>query len=382
MNLADAEIRQRLVLREDSGWEFKQIEFRGNRPVHPTRDDWADEITAFANASGGVLLCGVSDTGELQGLMPEQLVELDRLIAEVCTDSIKPALPVEIHHHEIDGKALIAVQVPKGSSLHECKGQSFIRVGASKRVMTSDERLRLSQAKTQARYLRYDEQTVPGTGFETLDESLWMPLLSADGRTDPRPALEKMRLLGADEGGNLCATVAGILSCCRNPEEWLPQACITATLYRGVDRASGQIDAQTIAGPLTRQIADAVAFAVRNMRVGAPQGPGPYRSAAVQYTGTVRGHHECGCSPRLLDAAAAVSVSRCSRTGLKFNRRVPWPTVSALKTCRIGKRHATKCWRLSSEEPASAESTVPKSVFSSWSAGETAFQSSTRRRRN
>ncbi len=273
MNITNDAIRERLRLHEDSGWEFKQIEFRGNRPVKPTRDDWADEITAFANATGGVILCGVTDTGEIQGLHSEQLVALDRLVAEVCANSIKPALPVEIRHCNLDGKAMMLVQVPRGSALHECKGRSFIRSGASKREMTSDERLRLSQARSQARYLWFDEQTVPDTGFETLHESLWVPLLSAEGRANPRPALEKMRLLGQDDKGNLRATVAGVLCCCRNPEEWLPQACITATLYRGADRASSQIDAQTITGPLPRQIAEAVAFAVRNMRVGAHKDP-------------------------------------------------------------------------------------------------------------
>ena len=273
MNFSDDDIRQHLRLREDSVWEFKQIIFRGNRPVSPGRDDWADEITAFANASGGVILCGVSDAGEPQGLSPEQLVELDRLIVEICADSIKPALPVEIYHRELDGKALLLVTVPKGSSLHENKGRSFIRIGASKRAMTSEERLRLSQDRSQARYRWFDEQTVPGTGFETLHEALWMPLLSVASRENPPAALEKMSLLGADDQGNLRATVAGLLSCCPNPEEWLPQACISATLYRGLDRASGQIDSQTITGPLTQQIAEAVTFAVRNMRVGAHKDP-------------------------------------------------------------------------------------------------------------
>ena len=44
-------------------------------------------------------------------------------------------------------------------------------------------------------------------------------------------------------------------------------------LYRGTDSASGQIDSQEIVGPLDRQIADAVAFAVRNMRVAARKEP-------------------------------------------------------------------------------------------------------------
>ena len=47
-----------------------------------------------------------------------------------------------------------------------------------------------------------------------------------------------------------------------------------ATRYRGADRASGQLDAQQIVGPVHQQIADAVRFAVRNMRVAARKTPG------------------------------------------------------------------------------------------------------------
>ena len=88
-----------------------------------------------------------------------------------------------------------------------------------------------------------------------------------------------------DENGTTRATVAGVLLCTRSPEEWLPNACIAATYYRGGDRASGQIDAQIITGPLNRQIAEAVAFALRNMRVGAPQKPRSHRPAPIQRAG-------------------------------------------------------------------------------------------------
>ena len=59
MPYSDDEIRSRLRLGEDSGWEFKEVEFRGDRPTRDHRNDWADEVAAFANASGGVLLLGV-----------------------------------------------------------------------------------------------------------------------------------------------------------------------------------------------------------------------------------------------------------------------------------------------------------------------------------
>ena len=165
------------------------------------------------------------------------------------------------------------VDVPKGDSLHERGGRSFIRVGASKRKLTGDERLRLAQRRTQDRYLWCDEQPVPETGFDTLDAALWRPLLSAEGASEPEVALEKLALLAPDESGVGRATVAGVLFCTQNPERWLPNAAITATRYRGADRTTGQVDAQEITGPLQQQIADAVGFAVRNMKVAARKVP-------------------------------------------------------------------------------------------------------------
>lgn len=274
MAYTNEEVLRRLRLGEDSAWEFKQVEFSGDRPASPRRDDWADEIAAFANGSGGVLLCGVSDGGELQDISRERIVRLDAHLVEICTDTIKPPVRINTHHTEVaGGKLLLLVEVPAGDAVHESPGGSYIRVGASKRRMTSDERLRLAQRRGQARFRWFDEQPVPGTGFGTLEEALWKPLLSAEGTANPEAALMKLALLAPDEAGVTRATVAGVLFGTRNPERWLPNACITATRYRGKDRASGQVDAQEITGPLNRQIDGAVAFAVRNMQVAARKAP-------------------------------------------------------------------------------------------------------------
>ena len=273
MNYSDQDIARQLQLGEDSLWEFKQIAFSGNRPRSPSRDDLADEIAAFANANGGMLLCGVTDAGEIQGLSREQIVALDSVLVEVSSDAIKPAVRINTYHRELDGKRLLLVEVPQGHAQHDSPGGSYHRIGSSKRRMTSDERLRLAQRRSQARFPWFDEQTVPETGFRTLDEALWKPLLSAEGAADPPVALEKMGLLSRGENGFRRATVAGMMLCSPAPEEWLPNACITATCYRGKDRTTGHIDAQTIGGPLKRQIAEAVAFAVRNMSIAAHKTP-------------------------------------------------------------------------------------------------------------
>lgn len=283
MNFSDEEIKRHMRLGEDSHWEFKEIVFSGNKPKSPSRDDLADELAAFANTDGGVVLCGVTDSRDVQGMSREQMDKLEMLLVEICTDTIKPSIRPTIFRREIEeGKPSLLVEVPQGYALHNSPGGSFHRVGSSKRQMTTDEQLRLAQKRAQSRFLWFDKQPVPGTGFGSLDESLWKPLLSAEGAAFPELALEKMGLLTDDENGTTRATVAGVLLCTRSPEEWLPNACISATCYQGEDRASGQIDAQTITGPLNRQIAEAVTFAVRNMRVGAYKNPA--RTDLPQYS--------------------------------------------------------------------------------------------------
>ena len=285
MSISERDIRWHLRNREDSSREFKQFAFNGNCPTSPNRKDLADEITALANANGGWLYCGVHDDGQIQGLTAEQMAAVDGFLVEISLDAIKPALYIDVHHHELDGKCFVIAQIPRGHAVHECAGRAFIRVGSSKRQMDSVKRLRLAQERAQFQYLGFDSQVVPSTGFNSLSERLWEQLLSLEAAADPRQGLKNIRLLASDEGGVDRATVAGVLLCCRSPQDWLPQATIVATSYRGHDQASGQLDAQEIVGPLPEQIAGAVKFVVRNMRVSARKVP--ERVNLPQYRETV-----------------------------------------------------------------------------------------------
>ena len=267
------EILDQIEAREDSRWEFKQVEFAGNKLRSPKRDALADEIAALANAKGGFLLCGVTDDGQVQDLSGDQLAALDAALVEVSTDSIKPPVRISTHHRRLPGGMILVVEVPEGDAHHRSRGGSYIRVGGTKREMTTEEGLRLAQRRGQARFVWFDKQPVAHTGFRTLEESLWKPMLSAEGRTNPERALRKLALLIVRDNGAIEATVAGILLCTSEPEEWLPNARISATHYRGGDRSSPQLDAQDITGPLHRQVGEAARFVARTMRVGAHKSP-------------------------------------------------------------------------------------------------------------
>ena len=282
MTIPDSEIIQQLSLGEVSRWEFKQIVFKGLTPENPSRNDFADELGAFANGIGGVLLCGVTDEGQIQNLSREQMIALDHLLAEVCSDTLDPPLNIAVYHRELDGKKFILVEVPQSDSVHERGGQAYIRRGSSTRRMNADQRLRLAQNRAQNRFISFDKRAVSQTGFNTLSESLWESLLSTTGSADPRNALKSMSLLTSNGSEIDCATVAGVLLCTKSPHQWLPQATIVATHYRGLDRTSGQLDSQEIFGPLHAQVSDALRFVVRNMRVAARKRPG--REDMPQYS--------------------------------------------------------------------------------------------------
>lgn len=96
-------------------------------------------MVAFANAKGGMLLCGISDSGELPGMSPEQATALSLALTEISTDTLEPYLRIDVHERELNGKIFVLVEVPKGNFVHERAGQAFIRVGETKRSMGRDE---------------------------------------------------------------------------------------------------------------------------------------------------------------------------------------------------------------------------------------------------
>ena len=275
MTYSDEDVRRHLKLGEDSDWEFKEVIFKDNQPDSPKRGDWANEIAAFANTDGGVILCSVNDDGQVQGMSRQEVDELVKLLDGVCNDSIKPPVSVRIRRMEPEENGMIlVVEVQQGYALHSSShGLYYCRRGSSKRRMNSDEALRLAQQRGQARFQWFDKQPVPNTGFGTLDKALWEDWLSKEGAANPKAALERLALLTTDENGATRATVAGVLLCSQRPDKWLPSAYIQATCYHGEDRSSDQINDQDITGPLDRQIAAAMNFVTNNMAEAARKDP-------------------------------------------------------------------------------------------------------------
>lgn len=274
------ELLEKIRLGEDSVYEAKSVRFRGQRLAEPKRDDLADELAAFANTAGGVLVLGVDDkTRDIEGIPIEHLDAVEAVLREICNDSLKPPLTAHIVRMTLPDsagveRAIIKVEVPRSLFVHKSPGGYFERIGSSTREMSPEKLARLFQQRSQVRLIRFDEQAVPNTTPDTLTKMLWERF--ATGLHDePLVLLNKLKLITKDESGSWRATVGGILMCTDHPEQRLPGACIEVVHYRSKRPDSNyQEDARMITGPLDTQIREALAFVERNMHVAAVKAPG------------------------------------------------------------------------------------------------------------
>ncbi len=295
------ELLAKIRLGEDSLLELKAVLLRGQKVAGPSRDDLADELAALANTSDGVMVLGVDDrTREIVGIPQEAVAAVETWVREVCNDLIDPPLDVRIVLMELPDlsgslRVVVKIDVPKSLFVHRSPGGYLRRQGSSKRVMRTEQLARLLQQRSQARLIRFDEQAVPETGPESLNEEFWRRFVPAGGG-DPIVPLKKLRLVVADDSGVDRASVAGILLCSTTPERWLRSAAIEAVRYRGVRQDSNyQLDAATITGPLDQQVWEALRFIQRNMARAARKSPA--RQETPQFS-------ERACFEALVNAVA------------------------------------------------------------------------------
>lgn len=277
------ELLEKIRLGEDSFLELKEVRFAGGKIRGPEQNDLADEVAAFANTRGGVLLLGVHDkTREVLGIPVERLDAVEALVRQACEDSMKPPAAPVIERINLPDSAgveqpVVRVEVPPSLFVHQSPGGYFHRVGSSKRPIPPDQLARLFQQRSQSRLIRFDETPVPRATLGDLDEALWRRFVTPRTTDTPEQLLSKLAMASQDDAGTWRPTVAGVLLASREPRQFLSSAFVQAVAYQGIaispqDEAAYQRDARDITGPLDQQIFDACDFVRRNMRVSARKG--------------------------------------------------------------------------------------------------------------
>ncbi len=289
-----SELLEKIRLGEDSFLELKEVRFAGGKIRGPEQNDLADELSAFANSRGGVLVLGVHDkTREVLGIPVDRLDTVEALVRQACEDSIKPPLAPVIERLTLPDSTgidqpVIRIEVSPSLFVHQSPGGYFHRVGSSKRQIPPDQLARLFQQRSQARLIRFDETPVPQATFDDIDEALWHRFGTPRSTDKPAQWLSKLAMASQDDAGEWRPTVAGVLLACKKPERFLPGAFIQAVAYQGESiepqaESAYQRDARDITGPLDRQIFDACDFVRKNMRIAARKGAEGGREDLPQY---------------------------------------------------------------------------------------------------
>ncbi len=256
------ELLEKIYLGEDATIEFKR--------ALPHRNSLADEIAAFANARGGVILIGVNDDGEIIGVDRHALDTAEKTVIEICADSIEPIVLIFTEKLRIDDKNLLKIEVPRSLFVHKTANGYFMRQGSSKREMPTEQLARLFQTRSQARIIAFDEQFVPNTDKETLREPLYQRFLTEGSPEDEMDDLLLKRHLLVKDGEQNRASVAGMLMCHEKPDDYLYNSFIQAVHYLSTEKdANYQLDAKDFKGPLDQQIIDAFKFVQKYTAVAA-----------------------------------------------------------------------------------------------------------------
>ena len=249
------ELIEKIRLGEDSRIEFK-------RELPCDRNRLADEIAAFANARGGIILIGVDDAGTIVGIPCQDLNKVERTVVEICTDTIVPMVPIDTEKLQINATCLLKIEVPDSPFIHKSPKGYYLRQGSSKTRMPRQDLATLVQSRLLGHIFAFDRQPLPMSNKGTLRKTLYQRFI-APGIThddDVEDVLLKSGLL-VQSYDERCASVAGVLMCHDNPRRYLNNSFIQAVYYNDVQKdVNYEIDAKDFGGPLDQQIVGAFQF--------------------------------------------------------------------------------------------------------------------------
>ena len=276
---AAGQLLRRIQSGVDGFLDCREVAFAGNRIEEPGRNDLANELAAFANASGGVLVLGVScRTGCVTGIPLDAVDAVMQYVGEVARAIDPPLLPIikKLELPDADGqmRPVLKVEIPRGLCVHRSPGGYLRRIGDSVREMDTAALIRLFEQRGQLD-ARFDRQVVEDASLDDLDPRLVERFVGPVDGGDRTAALAKLNMVAEDEAGVARPTVTGLLFGTRRPQRWLPQAFIQSVAYRGksvseaLQSARYQLDAKDNDGPIDDQVEYACRFVARNQRVEA-----------------------------------------------------------------------------------------------------------------
>ena len=239
--------------------ESSRVEFK-SEDLRP--DSLASEIVSFANFAGGTILIGVSDAGEIQGVIR---ADMEEFVINVCRNNIKPSIIPLIEKRRIKDKLVYMVIIAEGDDIYSTsKGIYFIRVGSTKQQPTQQELLRLFQKRN---LIQFDEIPVLSSNLNSIDnikvntylKKLDQSPLNDDADYSIEQDLINLSILTSTDTG-IYPTIAGLLLFGKHPQKYFPSYIISCGAYAGTDFISDVIREDDITGTIEDIIEKSIAF--------------------------------------------------------------------------------------------------------------------------
>ena len=229
-------------------------------------DALATELAAMLNSEGGLLIVGVSDSGEICGVT--DIRQLNQWISNACSQKIEPPVSVMTENLSIGDKLVVVISVPLGTDKPYAVNKTafWVKVGADKRRATREELRRLMQASGT---LYADEMPLAHTSWDELDLLRFRDFYKQQYNQEidqlnafAERSLSNLKLLKSPH-----LTLAGLLLFGKEPQQIRPPLMVKAVAFIG-NRLEGTkyLDSEDIGSTLAEQFKGTMGFLKRNLR--------------------------------------------------------------------------------------------------------------------
>ena len=253
--MTERELVELCSLGETTTVQFK-LEFTTTKQI-------AEEMVAFANTRGGVIVFGAEDkTGKMVGLTYEQLQYTSRELGNTANDHVKPAIYIETETLKHGGQAYLLAYIKNGEykPYKDLSGNIWVKQGADKRRVTENSEIRRLLQKSHQ--YQADEDGVDGSSEDDIDTKALDSYFSKvfGKRLDEFNMPAKTILRNAHITDNLGRlTTAGLMYFAKEPQLFRPQHCIKAVWFVGNHIGGTQYhDSRDITGTIPEMYEDAM----------------------------------------------------------------------------------------------------------------------------